>query len=63
MRATQTTRTRQSTSARLAGLEIPSCFAAATVAAAVRASERDTQSARVSRRRLLEKARRVVGAL
>lgn len=30
---------------------------------AVRASERDTQSARVSRRRLLEKARRVVGAL
>lgn len=66
MRATQSlTTVRRSVSARLSGLELPAAFAAASVAAAVRASERDTQSAKASRRRLTDKAVRVVarGAL
>lgn len=67
MREQQTaiTRTRRSVSARLSGLELPACFAASTVAAAVNASERDTQTARSQRRRSISKALRVVsrGAL
>lgn len=67
MREQQTaiTRTRRSVSARLSGLELPACFASASVAAAVNASERDTQTAKASRRRELSKALRVVsrGAL
>ena len=64
MRATQSlANTRRSVSARLAGLGLPACFAAATVAASVRSSERDTKTARASRRRLLDKACRVVGSL
>lgn len=64
MRATQSlTATRRSVSARLSGLELPACFAAATIAASVRSSERDTVSAKASRRRNLAKAIRVVGSL
>lgn len=56
---------RISTTKRTAQNEIPACFAAASVASAVNASERDTQTARSQRRRSLDKALKVVarGAL
>jgi len=64
MRATQTiSNARRSVSARLSGLELPSCFASATIATAQRDSVSSTKSARSSRRRSLSKALRVVGSL
>ncbi len=48
--------TRISTSRRLAQAEIPACFAQATYAAAANAFERDSRSAKASRRRLSDKA-------
>lgn len=54
-----TTIARRQTTRALTGLELPECFAAATVSAALNASERKTKSAKASRRRLREKAYRV----
>lgn len=55
--------TRRLTTLKLAGLELPSCWAAATVSAAVNAIDRSTVSAKASRRRLVTKALRVSGAV
>jgi len=45
----------------LAAVELPACFAQATVSAALNAHERTTNSAKASRRRLLDKATRLAG--
>jgi hypothetical protein len=50
---------RRRTTLRLAGLELPDCFAAATVSAAVNSLDRETVSARAARRRLAGKAYRL----
>ncbi len=50
---------RRSTSAKLRGVELPDCFAQSTVAAAACAYERDSKSAKVSRRRLFGKVERI----
>jgi hypothetical protein len=55
------TQARRSTSAKLSGLELPSCFIEATVSAALNAHERTSASAKASRRRLLDKATRLAG--
>jgi hypothetical protein len=55
------TQARRSTSARLAGLELPAAFVSATCAAAMNAHERTSASAKASRRRLLEKATKLAG--
>lgn len=44
---------------KLAGAELPSCWAAATVSAAVNATDRSTVSAKASRRRLMAKVERI----
>lgn len=54
-----TTIVRRHTTRVLAGMELPECFAAATVSAALNASDRKTQSAKAARRRLRDKAYRV----
>lgn len=50
---------RRQVTKRLATVELPDCFAAATVSAAVNSIDRSTQSAKASRRRLVAKAYRV----
>lgn len=47
---------RARTTKALAGLTLPDCFAQSTCASAANAYERDTKAAKVSRRRLNEKA-------
>jgi hypothetical protein len=47
---------RASTTRKLAALPLPDCFQSATINAALNAQERTTQSAKASRRRLLDKA-------
>jgi hypothetical protein len=54
---------RQSVSAKLRGIEIPSAWISSTIATAQRDSVSSTKSARSSRRRSLSKALRVVGSL
>ena len=49
-------RTRAQTTRRMAGVEIPACFAQATYSAAANAYDRSTVSAKASRRRLSDKA-------
>lgn len=49
-------RTRAQTTRRLSGLELPACFQVATINAAINATERQTVSAKASRRRLSDKA-------
>lgn len=56
------TSARISTSKRLATVELHACFTQATVSAAVNAIDRNTVSAKASRRRLVTKALRVSGA-
>ena len=53
------TKTRRSVSARLRGVTLPDCFAQATVSAAANAYDKQTVSARTSRRRLSDKAMRI----
>ena len=55
------TSARRSTSAKLLKAELPLAFALATIAAADNALSRDTQSAKASRRRLIDKATRLAG--
>ena len=55
------TRTRRSVSARLRGLELPECFAAATVSSAVKASERKRRGDRRDYRRLADQVERLQG--
>jgi hypothetical protein len=50
---------RRRTTLALSGLELPDCFADATLAAAINAHERTSKSAKVSRRRLLGKVERI----
>ncbi len=56
------TQVRRSTSARLVGAELPSCFIDATVQAGINSLTRNTVSARTSRRRAVDKAVRVLEA-
>lgn len=55
------TTARRSTSAKLAGCELPLAFQLSTIAAATNALDRDTKAAKASRRRLQDKAMRVAG--
>lgn len=48
---------------KLAGVELPSCWVSATIASAVQIGDRKTQYGKASRKRLLSKALKVVGAL
>ena len=52
---------RAKTTRRIAGLDLPECFAAATVASAINAQDRSTVAAKASRRRLVSKAYRLAG--
>lgn len=47
---------RAQTTKRIAGIELPACFQLATIAAATNALDRNTKAAKVSRRRLADKA-------
>ncbi len=51
--------TRTRTTKALRGLELPACFQLATISAALNATERQTVSAKASRRRLNEKALKI----
>ncbi len=59
MRTPSLPTTRTQVTKRLAGLELPTCFQLATISAAELALTRKTQSAKASRRRLLDKATRL----
>lgn len=50
---------REITTKKLGAIELPACFALATIAAATNAHERTSKAAKASRRRLLEKAERL----
>jgi len=53
--------TRRAVTMALSGLELPDCFAAATVASAINAQDRNSVAAKASRRRLVSKAYRLSG--
>lgn len=61
----QISKTRRATTVKLAGLELPACFAEATLSAAARAADNTRQADRRDFRRLADKTTRLIerGAL